>query len=780
MKLIDKFLKKLNTSRNTFVTYVLTLISFYLAIDRIVEMLLMIFTGVSVSYWGPFMYTFALACPVFAFLFSGSSEFASSKNTKVTLFYTYVVGLYVIALSMFVQWINRGAWLLLISLPGYTELVTDYSELIKPALTSLAIYLPLVTFYSVFKFIRLGVGDSKDWTRSIWDYKGISLKDTKQGHGPFTCDLCVCNDFETGKKVQFVEKARYQSLLVVGGSGTGKTSLIIEPFVAKDIEKKAFYIATAKEMGYTALKTGIAVLNKPYDNEYLNQNFSLNMISPNSSKVSSYKSCMKKLIYATSDDKIIYRDLGLTYISPDFESISRILKVAKNYHVNVNLIDPNSDDSPGLNPFSYDNPLQTSIIISTVLKALHSSNQADMDLNLGVQANFATQAIENLSILLKVMYPRMHDDELPTLEDMLNAFNDFDIIQKMCEEMEKDEELSKKFNILLTYFKKNFYKESTYRQDTEKYVSSATTQLDNLLRYPGIRNILCKRTDNLNFDSALANGEFTLLCTRRGDLGAAAHTAFGLFFLLSMQYAVLRRPGIESTRIPHFLYIDEFSDFISDSTEPIFTLYRKYRVGSVISVQNLDQLNAKNNKYRKTIIANCAHKVVFGNNVPEDNDWWSKELGEKSKWSYSRSYDTAKGEYSANLSGIKNEKVAKYKPGKIQTIKFKQCIYKVRDSGGKSSVGIGSLNFIEAKYNEKQPVTNLNFAKFTNGMSDDNPESAKKKIKKNVIPTFVNDDDSEEELDPIRSSNFDSIFDNADEGDAIISPTNKKNKKNNN
>ena len=346
--------------------------------------------------------------------------------------------------------------------------------------------------------------------------------------------------------------------------------------------------------------------------------------------------------------------------------------------------------------------------------------------------------------------------------------------------MEKDEELSKKFNILLTYFKKNFYKESTYRQDTEKYVSSATTQLDNLLRYPGIRNILCKRTDNLNFDSALANGEFTLLCTRRGDLGAAAHTAFGLFFLLSMQYAVLRRPGIESTRIPHFLYIDEFSDFISDSTEPIFTLYRKYRVGSVISVQNLDQLNAKNNKYRKTIIANCAHKVVFGNNVPEDNDWWSKELGEKSKWSYSRSYDTAKGEYSANLSGIKNEKVAKYKPGKIQTIKFKQCIYKVRDSGGKSSVGIGSLNFIEAKYNEKQPVTNLNFAKFTNGMSDDNPESAKKKIKKNVIPTFVNDDDSEEELDPIRSSNFDSIFDNDDEGDAIISPTNKKSKKNNN
>ena len=43
MKLIDKFLKKLNTDRNTFVTYILTLVTVYLAVDRIVEMLLMIF-----------------------------------------------------------------------------------------------------------------------------------------------------------------------------------------------------------------------------------------------------------------------------------------------------------------------------------------------------------------------------------------------------------------------------------------------------------------------------------------------------------------------------------------------------------------------------------------------------------------------------------------------------------------------------------------------------------------------------------------------------------------
>lgn len=150
MKYIDKFLKKLNTDRNTFATYTLTLISAYLAIDRIVEMLLMIFTGVSYSYWGPFTYTLALACPVFAYLFSGSSKFANSKNKKVTLFFVYVICLYIIAISMFTQWLNMGAWLLLLSVPNYAELITGFSDLVKPAMRSISLFLPLATFFPFF------------------------------------------------------------------------------------------------------------------------------------------------------------------------------------------------------------------------------------------------------------------------------------------------------------------------------------------------------------------------------------------------------------------------------------------------------------------------------------------------------------------------------------------------------------------------------------------------------------------------------------------------------
>lgn len=47
LKIIDKFLKFLKTDRNTFATYILALISAYIVVDRLIEVLFIIFTGVS-------------------------------------------------------------------------------------------------------------------------------------------------------------------------------------------------------------------------------------------------------------------------------------------------------------------------------------------------------------------------------------------------------------------------------------------------------------------------------------------------------------------------------------------------------------------------------------------------------------------------------------------------------------------------------------------------------------------------------------------------------------
>ena len=80
------------------------------------------------------------------------------------------------------------------------------------------------------------------------------------------------------------------------------------------------------------------------------------------------------MILSSSGGKYVYRDFGLTYLSADYDSIERVLNVAKNYKIKVNIIDPNNSDSPGMNPFVYDDPIKTGMAISSVLKGLYSTS----------------------------------------------------------------------------------------------------------------------------------------------------------------------------------------------------------------------------------------------------------------------------------------------------------------------------------------------------------------------------------------------------------------------
>lgn len=779
MKYIDKFLKVLKTDRNTFATYVLTLVSVYLAVDRLVEMLLMIFTGVSYAYWGPIEYTLALACPIFAFLFSGASKFATSKAKKVTLFYVYVIGLYIIAVSMYTQWLNMGAWLLLLSVPGYVDLVTNFSELITPAMVSISLYLPLVTIYPLFKRLYFGVHDNKDETRSIWDYGGISLADKKKDHGPYTCEIYLCYNSETGKSVTIPEESRYQSLFVCGGSGSGKTSLVYEPLFARDLERKYFFQEVSKEMGYTALKTNLAVLDAPYDNEYLNKHFNLNMLIPQEGKESLYKAYMKKMILSSLGSDITYKNIGLTLMAPDYEVISHMINVCKNFGISYNLIDPENPNSMGLNPFIYNDSSKIASTISAVLKAMY--NTAHNDAKEAYKEDFVMQALENVTILLKEVYPDLNEGKLPNMDDMLKMFTNFDLIEKMCMILERkiqnDEQAQEKYQVLLTYFKKNFYNDGPGRKSMEKYIYTIVSQLDNLLRIPGIKPILCNRYENVNFDEMLAKSQVTFICTRRGDLGAAGHKAFGLFFLIAMQDSVLRRPGTESSRVPYFVYIDEFADFICKDTEAMFTMYRKYKVGTTISTQNLQQLETPelSVNYRNTILSNCANKIFTGNAAYDELEWWSSEFGTHREWTYGSSMDLKKMQYDPKYSSVKWDFVAYFKPGKLQTLGAKDCAFKVRDSSGKPNVGPGKLGFLESKYKEPHKIKTFDFGKYSDGVttaSEDDTSDIRKKFNPKHIDFR---DDNSDEINPIQTDTTDSkyIFDNQD---AIVVNLRKKKK----
>lgn len=730
------FVKKLKVNINEFVSYILAIVCVILAADRVAELFRVLLTGELATYWSPIGYTLAFFTCVAGYSIMCASPMCVTLTHPMKFFVFFSLCFYGIFLGMLAQWSNELVWFGLMNLSNFRYIATNMPEIIAPAVAGVSLILPLSTIRGRWKYYIGNVVDGDtDWIESFEDFKGFKLEFGKKKDkvpAAFQCDAPICVDDKTGKVVSIPEKKRFEATLVEGATGTGKTSTIVEPMCANDIERKYFFRELSKKLGYNALQAGLATLTVPYSNDYLNRNFTLNFLKPRDGRFSEYKDYVKDMVtYVSPDNNVYYRGLGFTVVAPDNACIERIRKVATAYNMDVDVIDPMDPNSYGINPFTGSDPAKVAAIISTVLKGMYESENAGGD-NVFF-ANVTQQAFENLAILLKLVYPKMHNGEVPTLEDMLDILNNFDLAEEMCEVLKKDPKLSEDYKSLVGYFEKNFYKPpvnihgyeiaSTYgsgRKETEKFVYGAITQLDNFLRHPGVKRVLCSRNNNIDLDKALQNGEIITACTRQGDLGEIHQKAFGMFVILSFKDAVLRRPGDENTRTPHFIYIDEFPLYVNKDTEAFFTLFRKYRCGTLITIQNLSQLTKKPSLayFKDVIITNTKTQIIFGDMTAEESDWWSKELGTYKVWTYRQEkiYDDKdeKDVKSQTEALMKPEKQSKdyYKPGKIVNLKFKQCIYKTKTSSGKTIVGRGMADFINKKYYENHNCAKYDFELF--------------------------------------------------------------------
>ena len=775
MKLIDKIIKKLGTDRNTFFAYILTLITAYIVVDRVIELLFMCFTGMSVSYWGPIRYTIAMAVPALAYTISVPSKLAKSDEMKINFFYTYCVALYIVFISMCVQWLNYIGWLGLLSVPNFGTIINEFSNLIKPAFTAICVYIPLATFFTLVRWLYRVINDPifpNSFKDSILDFGGIDLSKAPETTGPYSCDVTLCKDRTTGKPVKILENRRFESTLIVGPSGTGKSAMIIEPMIARDLEKKLFFREEAKAMGFAALKSGIATLNCPYTNEYLNKNFNLNMLVPENGKDKIFKLYMKKMIYFESPDgKITYKNIGLTSVTPDFEQTKRLAAVAKNLGVPVHVIDPLDPTSIGLNPFIINPPALCALTITMVLRNLYFAPGPNPEA--AYMTDIAFQAVQNLVILLKVMFPKLNGGLIPTLEDLLKCLNDFDLVESMCNELQKDPELAKEYELQIHYFKEHFYRNSDGRKDMKRYLQLITASLDTLLRTGAVRNIICNRYNNINLADALANGEVILFSSRANDIGGTAHGGFGKFFLWLFMIAVEGRPGNEKSRTPYFLYIDDFNRYYDVCFDDMFTQFRKYHVGTIFAIPNLASLGGPSSPALQSLSANAPTKVTFGNCTPDEFSWWTNELGKRREWVVKPGYDPGKSdEYGSSLGNPEWAWKDNFVEAKLQGLKFKGIVYKTKDAKGKNVINYGSVDFLESKYKEPYKAKNYDFGKFNNGTVEE--EKKPKKVK--FDPDNLNWGDLNGEVNPIQINTTDStyLFDNED---AIVVDLNNKKKK---
>ena len=135
-----------------------------------------------------------------------------------------------------------------------------------------------------------------------------------------------------------------------------------------------------------------------------------------------------------------------------------------------------------------------------------------------------------------------------------------------------------------------------------------------LLNDTRITNILSAHSSEelLDFDRILANGEITVVNTAV-EFASGLSTAFGLFFQLNLRTAVFRRDPKNKLNPPHFLIIDEVSQYVHQFYNDIVSFYRQYNIISCLSIQSLTQLESKEStKYLSNLFQSIGTHIVYG------------------------------------------------------------------------------------------------------------------------------------------------------------------------
>ncbi|WP_145949610.1 type IV secretory system conjugative DNA transfer family protein [Paenibacillus sp. Y412MC10] len=166
----------------------------------------------------------------------------------------------------------------------------------------------------------------------------------------------------------------------------------------------------------------------------------------------------------------------------------------------------------------------------------------------------------------------------------------------------------------------------------DKFITGAKKYVNDICMNAMLSQLMVADDEDevLDIDKFLAEGGVLLVNTALGELEELS-MSFGQFFIRQFQSSVFRRPSEESgfKRFPIFFNIDEFPLYINEAFVRLLTLGRSYKVGTLIAIQSLGQLESVVKGYDRTIMSNASNKTVFGRGEVSDNKLFSEQFGEE-------------------------------------------------------------------------------------------------------------------------------------------------------
>lgn len=474
-------------------------------------------------------------------------------------------------------------------------------------------------------------------------------------------DIRICTDVKTLRNIYIPLKDRFLHTLILGPTGSGKTSLLLFPMLNQDI-KNGYGITVIEPKGDLAEKVFATSQLNGRECLYFNP---------------IHESCPKfNPLFGKEEDVIETMVLCFRMIlneSPDFfkdtteKALRYAIKAQKRVKTNSTLIDLD-------NFLSNNGGYGEQIIV-----ALTEINKKEKDL---------TIRNENLTII--------------------------------------------------QYFNTEYFIDNS---QTWQYTSSLRTQLTRLNDNRYLRRVLNPKNgqSDIDFNTVIEEGKVLAITTAQGVLNQTLSRLLGLFIILNLQSAVFKRTGSEETRIPHFLYIDEFQEYANPSFGIMLTQGRSYRVASILATQNRQLISGDGSRegivFLDLVLANTRNIMLFPDLPPEDNKYFSEKFGEKRvyKKSMTKSSDaTTLLGYSSYSKSLGEAKEPIISPTSIAQRKFKEITYKIMENNSAKTASYGRVEFIsKIELDEINRVVEENSILYKNGL---NPSKLRDKQGKLKIP----------------------------------------------
>lgn len=676
---------------------------------------------------------FWLAGPPLLFLYGTKNPLFNYHHYKIISLAMVLLNIELILLSFVYLGLSR------IFLPAIMDIRAD-AAMTKGMILALAravTQLPLIPVcFLLFKGLFYPILN-QDSRKQLISFKLNSSPLPAKDKETITYNMNVVKDIRTGKPVTVLEKDRFLHTLVDGTSGTGKTSSTLLPAIRDDLNMRC----RAEDMQRKKLKILEKENRVTYSPSPGSRGFSIHDFTPapaNTDFLSheEQEEHLRKVRKEINDIHLAYPICGLTVLAPDDSLTDDVCNLCDARKIPYNRIDATRDidgkrkvNSIGMNPFYLPTDLTPSERNQLIVKkAVIFSDvmQAITDLKGKADSYFTglnRQMIANIAILVMVTVPVLRRRHASP-SDLQELINTFDLLPEYVDCLSEIDRGNNQYTFIIQYIREDLLGKGRTKMEDQ---SRGTRNIINeFLLMPANREVFCSQ-HSIDFDRALLNGEVTV-CNYNLASGDTDAVAFGLFFLLSFNNAVLSRPGTERTRLPNFFYLDELPVLIHASLEKNFSLFRKYRVAMFVAIQTLDQmLKNELTKYLKGVILGCAHIIVFGRSSLSDMEVFSKMAGihDVSEEQASTS-ETALSDNDTHLSYSIREMATQkniLEEIDIRMMDFQEVSFFTTFNGRPLPVIHGRVDFLKASDWQTLKRADITFTNPLSSISDLEPES---------------------------------------------------------